>query len=105
MDTETCQNSVFNVDRNSPGGSPVDPGTFDAHGDSQVDGGPARIFLSAFAAALVPGAPQGHAQHRRPLGGRAWRGVTTRGQRRRISGLKEERQKQIRTLKYEICVY
>ena len=41
-------------------------GTFNAHSDSQVDGGPAGIRLSTVTAALVPWAPQGPCQRRVP---------------------------------------
>ncbi|MEQ2159036.1 hypothetical protein GOODEAATRI_018445 [Goodea atripinnis] len=96
---------MFHVTRNSPAGSPVDPGALDAHGDSQVDRGPARLFLSAVATLLVPWTPQGHAQHRWPLRGWARRDVATRGERGRIFGLNRWTQKQVRTLEYETCVY
>lgn len=66
-------------------------GALDAHGDSQVDGGPARLFLPAVTAPLVPRAPQGHAQCCRPLGWRAWRGIPTTLQRGKLLRLHIER--------------
>ena len=53
------------------------PGALDAHGHSQVDGGPARLLLPAVTAAEVPGAPEGHAQHRAPLSGGAGGGASS----------------------------
>lgn len=74
-------------------GLPVDPGALDAHGDAQVDGGPARLLLPAVTAHVVPGAPEGHAQRLRPLsrGTRPGGGVSTRGRRGRLSGLHTDR--------------
>lgn len=42
--------------------SPVDPRALDAHGDAQVNAGPARLRLSAVTAALVTVAAESHAQ-------------------------------------------
>lgn len=57
--------------------SPVYAGALDAHGDSQVDGGPTRLLLPAVAALLVPGATEGHSQGRGLVSGGARRAVPT----------------------------
>lgn len=64
---------------------PVDAGALDAHGDSQVDGGPARFLLPAVAATVVPGATQGHGQ--RPLSGGARRVVPPTRDREGLFGM------------------
>ena len=74
-------------------GSPVDPRTFDADGDPQVDGRPAGLLLPTVAAALVPGAPQGHAQGRGPLGGGARGRVPAHQLRGGVCGLQEDKEK------------
>lgn len=45
-------------------GSPVNSRALDAHGHSQVDGGPTRLRLPAVAALPVPPAAKSHALHR-----------------------------------------
>lgn len=55
--------------------SPVYPGALDAHGDSQVDGGPTRLLLPAVAALLVPGSTEGHTQGWGLVSVGAWRVV------------------------------
>lgn len=42
--------------------SPVDPRALDAHGDAEVNAGPARLRLPAVTAALVTVAAESHAQ-------------------------------------------
>lgn len=63
----------------------MNAGALDAQGDSQVDGGPARLLLPAVTTHVVPGTPGGDAQCRgaAPLGGVS----TTRG-RGEFFGLK-----------------
>lgn len=70
---------------------PVYARALDAHGDCQVDGGPARLFLPAVTAPLVPEAPQGHTQCCRPLGGRARTDVSATMQRGELLRLHIER--------------
>lgn len=72
----------------------MDAGALDAHGHAQVDGGPARLLLPAVTAPLVPRAPEGHGEHRRPLGGGARGGFTSTRERGELFRL------QMKTLEY-----
>lgn len=91
--------------------SPVYPRTLDAHGDSEVDGGPTRFLFPTVAAQVVARAPEGHIQRRGPLScGGTRRRLSTSGGRRELSGLEAVRKHEdqplsgpwLRTLRMDI---
>lgn len=76
---------------------PVNAGALDAQGDSQVDGGPARLLFPTVTTHVVPGTPGGDAQR---WGAATLGGVSTTRGRGEFFRLKTERRDTVFTLSH-----